>query len=519
MYKPVPREEIAETLVHLRGLFRRSTLSQEWERRMHERREVVTKNLLSNLFRMKEHPTLNTVMEVADIFSLTLDGAHRLFGYDLDQMRSYDFRLNGGRTHIIESYPFRRDLLIDLPRYLASEEVFRRDALLHDLVPSWQIDVPIRALEEQGWLRHGAFYVHVGTEDSLGSSLPPGSMALVEPVSPEESLRPNPRSIYLLQFGNGYRCSRCVVTRGKLLLLTSGRSYVGPQEFRYPGGVRVAGRIRAFALSLPLPDHPLLQSLPASTRGAPLILPWEHPSMDRLFSAKHLRFQRSPQEQFRIRRRLEAVFHTQFSERTERRYRRPTRSQPHVDTLLQLTLKNMSRYTDALRAQRMLVSDAGRFSLQTLLNATDLNDVSARGRRSYLPQPKTVWEDRRKEFPEWPTLLSAQVPQLRSWDDRVIRLARPSFPRGVEPPLSAGTLIVLDKRQESANPSFDLKKFGWTRSLYALRRGTEFFCGHLDRVGDHFALFGDVASSEAPIRVGHDELRELRRVVGVSVPL
>jgi hypothetical protein len=76
MYKPVPREETAEALVHLRGLFRRSTLSQEWERWMHERREVVTKNLLSNLFRTKEHPTLNTVMEVADIFSLTLDGAH-----------------------------------------------------------------------------------------------------------------------------------------------------------------------------------------------------------------------------------------------------------------------------------------------------------------------------------------------------------------------------------------------------------------------------------------------------------
>jgi len=46
--------------------------------------------------------------------------------------------------------------LIDLPRFLASEEAFRRDALLHDLVPSWQIDVPIRALEEQGWLQPGA---------------------------------------------------------------------------------------------------------------------------------------------------------------------------------------------------------------------------------------------------------------------------------------------------------------------------------------------------------------------------
>ena len=38
------------------------------------------------------------MLEVADAFTLTLDGAHRLFGYELDQIREYDLRLNGGRT-------------------------------------------------------------------------------------------------------------------------------------------------------------------------------------------------------------------------------------------------------------------------------------------------------------------------------------------------------------------------------------------------------------------------------------
>src|SRR5258708_24992768 len=89
------------------------------------------------------------------------------------------------------------------------------------LVPEWQGNVPIRALEDLDWQKPGAFYVHVGTEDSLGSSLPPGAVALVVPVDEAERLRPNPRAIYLLQFGNGYRCSRCIVTRGKFLLLVS----------------------------------------------------------------------------------------------------------------------------------------------------------------------------------------------------------------------------------------------------------------------------------------------------------
>ncbi len=75
---------------------------------------------------------------------------------------------------------------------------------MNDLVPVWQTDIPIRALDEEGWQQPGAFYVHIGTEDSLESSLPPGAVALVEPIDEEERLRPDPRAIYLLQFGNGY---------------------------------------------------------------------------------------------------------------------------------------------------------------------------------------------------------------------------------------------------------------------------------------------------------------------------
>lgn len=100
MYRPVPRGQIADTLLHLRDLFREVKPTNEREARAHERREVVTKNLLSNLLRLKEHPTLHAVLELSDIYSLTLDGAHRIYGYNLEQFQEYDFRLNGGRTHI-----------------------------------------------------------------------------------------------------------------------------------------------------------------------------------------------------------------------------------------------------------------------------------------------------------------------------------------------------------------------------------------------------------------------------------
>ena len=99
LYTSVPREQIADTLIHLRGLFRQIPPFNEKEFRAQERREILTKNLLSNLFRTKDHPTLHAVLEVADAFSLTLDGAHRLFGYELERIREYDLKLNAGRTH------------------------------------------------------------------------------------------------------------------------------------------------------------------------------------------------------------------------------------------------------------------------------------------------------------------------------------------------------------------------------------------------------------------------------------
>lgn len=519
VYRPVPRGQIADTLSHLRDLFREVKPTNEREARAHERREVVTKNLLSNLLRLKEHPTLHAVLELSDIYSLTLDGAHRIFGYNLEQFQEFDFRLNGGRTRIIESYPFERDLLIDLPSRLGESDVFGWNATLSEMVSEWQTEVPIRALEDEGWQRPGAFYVQVGTEDSLGSNLPPGSIAMVEPANDEERARPNPRAIYLLQFGNGYRCSRCVVTGQKLLLLISGRTYSGPQEFAYPAGVRIAGKVRMFSLTLPAPDYPLLRTLPSAPSSGPLILPWEHASMDRLFLAKYQRFHRPKQELPRVRETLETIFRSRLSGRTERRYRSPTASQPHVDALIQLTLANMARYTDSIRARRSAPSDRGRFSLNALLNARHLYDLPAMFPAAPLPVPSERWTALRKEYVEWPTLLSLKFPQLRAWDERVVRLPQGSAIHGVDPAISPGSILLLGAIPGTPDTRSDAKKTGWSRPIYALRRGAEILCGHLEQDGDQYALLSNIHGGGPPVRFRRDDLPHLSRVCGVAVPV
>ena len=100
VYRAVPRSEILDALAHIYDLHRRIKPSNEPERRAYERSEAATRDLLSNLPRTNEHPTLKTLLEVAEICSLTLEGAHKLFGYNLGGIREYDLRLNGSRTHI-----------------------------------------------------------------------------------------------------------------------------------------------------------------------------------------------------------------------------------------------------------------------------------------------------------------------------------------------------------------------------------------------------------------------------------
>ena len=84
MYEHVPRSGIVESLRHLRELLRQVSPTSDSERLASEQREIIAKYLISNLPRTGEHPTLTSLTEIADTFRLTIGGAHKLFGYDLE---------------------------------------------------------------------------------------------------------------------------------------------------------------------------------------------------------------------------------------------------------------------------------------------------------------------------------------------------------------------------------------------------------------------------------------------------
>jgi hypothetical protein len=408
MYTSVSSREVIERVEHIRELHRQIRATSNQER--FAQRERKLKDFISNLRRTETRPTANMVRDVAEACCLTTDGAYKLFGYELDCIREYDLDLNGGRTHIVDSYVFDRDLMVELPLEFAPADAFRRSAMLNSLVLRWQGDFPVRVLNRPVWRRPGTFYVRIGTHDNQGSSLPPGPTALVEPIAHEEMQCPNPRAIYLLQFPNGYRCSRCVVTGGKLQLLTSDRSYMGPQVYAYPLSVRIVGRIAVFALGLPVSQAPVLLPFSQYDGTAELILPWEHKTRHGLFATKHRRFVRSREEIRHVDELLQSSLRSALSDRSRRRYRRDTDSEPHIAGLMQMSIEHFARYSDSLRTGGYALRDKGRYSLETMLQAKRFADLTAARREPVPPGPPEVWEAMRKEMVEWPRAAVAEIP-------------------------------------------------------------------------------------------------------------
>lgn len=518
MYEHVPRQHIIEALTHLRDLLRQVESTNEREHLAAERREIVAKYLISNLRRTSEHPTLNTLKEVAETFLLTVGAAHELFGYNLDEIRQCDLRWNAGRTHIVESYVFERDRLVDLPLELAPEDAFRSNAFLSELVREWQDPIPIRALDTNTDTRPGSFYVHVGTEDSQSSSLPPGSMALVEPIDDLQAVHPDPRLIYVLQFGNGYRCSRCVVTHGKLHLLSTARRYSRAQQFDCPREVRIVGRVRMFAHALPQPEYELQDSLRTGRHLADLTLPWEHATRDRLLITKERRFQRIDADEDAIRQMLTDLLDIPLSGRTERRYRHSGSSQPHVRTLIQLALLHFARYSDVFRGGGPPMNDQGRHSLATILNVRKIQDLFAQSGKHSIASTNLVSNSRGREFIDRSPLLSFKFPELNLRSDSVVRLSQACELEDLEPGILGGSWVLLKPLTVPPDCETEKKRKGWSKPLYILQRSLRIVAGHLERDSSGYALVWRVGNSRMNDAIAPGELSSLHRVTGVVVP-
>ncbi len=241
VYEPVSAQSKAEMLSHLLMLSRSRRREQPGsELEVHG---ALSPDLISNIRQFGYTPSLRQLHSISHPLDLTIGGSFQLFGFNLERMRHLDFRLNGARTRLIETYPFYRDRPVDVPKILGDASAFQQNSFLSDLVHSWRHGIPIRSIRGPNWRRQRLLYAQIGTGDGIALPLiPPGSVIAIGAVTDNERQWPDPNLYYFLQHRSGYSCSRCLVEKHRLHLITGGANVGTPQDFAYPGEALIVGK-------------------------------------------------------------------------------------------------------------------------------------------------------------------------------------------------------------------------------------------------------------------------------------
>ena len=518
MYDPVLPQQATEALARIFAMYRKAPReATPWLRR---EGIGLSPDLLTNLRQFGSTPTPRQLQALKLRLSLTIGGAFKLFGYKLDNMRAVESLLNGERTRFVESYPFNRDRLVDLPGALGHDSLFQHTALLSDLVVRWQQGVPIRAIRGPHWQREGFLYAQLGSSDSRAlPRIPPGSYIAIRPIGDRERRNPDPDRMYFLQHGSGYLCCGCATRPGRLSIITQDRDYDGPHEFLHPGEARIVGRVTSFGVRLPLARPASM--LPRRTyKPGPLILPWEHKSLRELISAERQRFGITEGHLTRASEILELRLGARVSARTLRRYEQEAERVPRTVVLIGLALLHSLRFTDVLRILNLWSDESRNYSLAALMNAQGFDDLPTDFPSATVPEPATRWQALLDEWGEWPTLLSMAIPDLGQWGHRILRINQSAWFKGLDPLLAPHSVAVLDELQVSPPTHTGIHENNWDRPIYAFRHEDKTLCGYLESHGGDLALLPHSSASGTPrmiFRKRHVQI--LGRVVAAASPL
>jgi hypothetical protein len=519
MHEHVPVRRVIDEVSHIYRLYRESGISASEDMERQQARLFFLRTLINNLKHERSRPSPKALIELSKRTQLAIGGSFRLLGYKLDELREADRLLNGHRTRIIESYPFHRDREIDLPHLLSETDALDRSAFASEVVVRWQRDLPIRVLQGSSWQRKGTFYVQLGTEDHQAlSGLPPGAILLIEPVSNKERFQPDSRAIYCLQFGDGYRCAGCSFTKGKLVLSALDYSYRGRYEYFYPEEVRIVGRARGFATSLPTFTSKM-RDIPQTRSAAPMLLPWEQPSLSSLLRTKRWRFGLNEEALRRANPILESVVGTGLSWRTLRRYQHDTQSIPHTDVLLALTLFHSARISDVLRLLGFEKDEPSHSSLRTWLEARRFEELPGNGFLATIPEPRDRWFKLFDEWGEWPALLSMTIPRMAQLQHRILRIRSHATFDGLDPILRPGTIVFIEERRHWPDTQADRRLSGWNRSIYAIRYRQEVLCGYLDSDDRHIALIPHPRSLARRVSFLRHQVEMVGKVIALASPV
>jgi hypothetical protein len=479
---------------------------------------TLSPDLISNIRQFGYTPSLRQLHSISQHLDLTIGGAFKLFGYNLERMRHLDFLLNGARTRLIDTYPFYRDRPVDVPEILGNAGAFRQNSFLSDLVRSWRHGIPARLIRGPNWRRQRLIYAQIGTNDGMASlTIPRGSVVAIGEITDGERQRPDPNRFYFLQHRSGYSCCRCLVEKHRLLLIAGGERIRIPQDFVYPGEVRIVGRVTSFAVRLPIPKpEPIIAH--AGRSDTPLVLPWEHRSFASLLSDERQRFGITEAHLTNLRPALAEQLGVALSSRTLRRHEHDGEGLPRTGVLLAMTAVLSLRVSDVLRLLLPRSSEQQRFSLTTLMGIKVADELPRTLDPPSAPEPAAQWKELLDEWREWPSLISMTLPDLAAQRENFLRLHQSGRFRGLSPLLQSGSVVVVDDRDVSPPRNGAVEQDGWNRPIYVLRHQGEALCGYLESTETHFALQPHPLAGVPRLLLPRIRAQIIGRVIAVASP-
>ncbi len=196
-------------------------------------------------------PTVYRLYSLCAIYRLEIREVLRWYGLDLAGLPADAMEVGLERTHLIR-FGLPEEMTADVPLSLDPVVDLRRTTYLSRMVQRWGT-LPLGLLKALDLKKHR--YGLIGTEDwSMYPLLPPGSLVLVDEArnkvveSGWESEFERP--VYLLEHRDGYACSWCHLSGGRLVLQPHPASMCSAHVYNHPSDIEVIGQVVGAAIRL-----------------------------------------------------------------------------------------------------------------------------------------------------------------------------------------------------------------------------------------------------------------------------
>ncbi len=196
-------------------------------------------------------PTIYRLYSLAAIYRLDFAEVLRWYGVDLTGLAGDATLAEVERTHLI-GFQVPEELEVEAPLSLDPVADLRATTALSRLIQRWG-RLPLAMLRHLDLKNH--LYGLVGTEDwSMYPLIPPGSLVLIDEtrrkVGDTGWASEFERPVYFLEHREGYACSWCHVSEGKLVLQPHPASKCNPKVYNYPEDIEVVGQVAGVAMRL-----------------------------------------------------------------------------------------------------------------------------------------------------------------------------------------------------------------------------------------------------------------------------